>query len=178
LHHCAASNGWCTPSVRSPAPGQVLAYLSRYTHRIAISNRRLVAQGHGRITFTWRDYAHSAAQKRMTLDAAEFIRRFLLHVLPDGFQRIRHYGFLANSQRRAKLALIRRLLDAAPAAIDTATEEPAPSEPDPFKAPPAISIECCFPKLKQFRRVATRFEKTARSFRAIIAIAATILWLR
>jgi hypothetical protein len=120
-------------------PGQVLAYLSRYTHRIAISNRRLVAQGHGRVTFTWRDYAHGAAQKRMTLDAAEFIRRFLLHVLPDGFQRIRHYGFLANGQRKAKLAHIRRLLDAAPAAIDAATEEPAPSEPAPFKAP----CPCC-----------------------------------
>ena len=96
----------------------MLAYLSRYTHRIAISNRRLIAQGQGRVTFSWRDYAHGAAQKRMTPDAAEFIRRFLLHVLPDGFQRIRHYGFLANGQRRAKLALIRRLLDAAPAAID------------------------------------------------------------
>ncbi len=120
-------------------PEQVLAYLSHYTHRIAISNRRLVALEHGRVTFTWRDYAHGAAQKRMTLDAAEFTRRFLLHVLPDGFQRIRHYGFLANSQRRAKLALIRRLLDAAPAAIDGAAEEPAPSEPDPFKAP----CPCC-----------------------------------
>jgi hypothetical protein len=120
-------------------PGQVLAYLSRYTHRIAISNRRLVALDHGRVTFTWRDYAHGAAQKRMTLDAAEFIRRFLLHVLPDGFQRIRYYGFLANGQRRAKLALIRRLLDAAPAAIDGAAEEPAPSEPGPFKAP----CPCC-----------------------------------
>jgi len=120
-------------------PGQVLAYLSRYTHRIAISNRRLVALEHGRVTFTWRDYAHGAAQKRMTLDAAEFIRRFLLHVLPDGFQRIRHYGFLANSQRKAKLALIRRFLGAAPPAIDGATEEPAPPEPYPFKAP----CPCC-----------------------------------
>lgn len=118
-------------------PGQVLAYLSRYTHRIAISNRRLIAIDHGRVTFSWRDYAHGAAQKRLRLDAAEFIRRFLLHVLPDGFQRIRHYGFLANSQRKARLALIRRLLDAAP--IDAATEEPAPSEPDPGKAP----CPCC-----------------------------------
>jgi hypothetical protein len=75
----------------------------------------------------------------MTLDAAEFIRRFLLQVLSDGFQGIRHYGFLANSQRKAKLALIRRLLDAAPAAINGAAEEPAPSEPDPFK----VACPCC-----------------------------------
>jgi hypothetical protein len=92
-------------------PGQVFAYLSRYTHRVAISNRRLVAFDNGRVSFTWKDYAHRAAPRRLTLDGDEFIPRFLLHVLPYGFQR--HYGFLANGHRRAKVALIRRLLDAA-----------------------------------------------------------------
>ncbi len=84
-------------------PEQVLAYLSRYTHRIAISNRRLVALNDSHVAFTWRDYARGRAQKIMRLDAHEFLRRFLLHVFPDGFQRIRHYGFLANGHRRAKL---------------------------------------------------------------------------
>ena len=73
----------------------MLAYLSRYTHRVAISNRRLLVLDNGRVSFAWKDYARGGALKRMTLDAHEFIRRFLLHVLPGGFQRIRHYGFLA-----------------------------------------------------------------------------------
>jgi hypothetical protein len=97
-------------------PEQVLAYLARYTHRVAISNHRLTAIDDERVTFTWRDYRDGARTKPMSLAADEFIRRFLLHVLPDGFQRIRHYGFLANGHRRAKLALIRKLLPAAPVA--------------------------------------------------------------
>lgn len=101
-------------------PEQVLAYLSRYTHRVAISNRRLQAVDDTGVTFGWRDYARGSAPKRMRLDAAEFIRRFLLHVLPAGFQRIRHYGFLANGHRRAKLAVIRKLLDVPPPAAATA----------------------------------------------------------
>ena len=106
----------------------MLAYLSRYTHRVAISNRRLLALDNGRVSFTWRDYAHAAAPKCMKLDVHEFIRRFLLHVLPGGFQRIRHYGFLANGHRKAKVALIRRLLHAAPKAVAMAAvnAEPAP----------------------------------------------------
>ena len=105
-------------------PEQVLAYLARYTHRVAISNHRLAAIDDERVTFTWRDYRDGARAKPMTLAADEFIRRFLLHVLPDGFQRIRHYGFLANGHRRAKLALIRKLL---PAASVAATETPSAS---------------------------------------------------
>jgi len=93
------------------SPDQVLAYLGRYTHRVAIANSRLVAMDETRVRFRWRDYRQENMNKLMTLDAAEFIRRFLLHGLPDGFHRIRHYGFLANGQRRRKLALIRRLLD-------------------------------------------------------------------
>jgi hypothetical protein len=95
-------------------PEQVLAYLSRYTHRVAIANSRLIKLEDGRVSFRWRDYRHGAHSKVMTLAAEEFIRRFLLHALPDGFQRIRHYGFLANGQRADKLALCRRLLAVAP----------------------------------------------------------------
>ncbi len=95
-------------------PEQVLAYLGRYTHRVAIANSRLIKLEDGQVSFRWRDYRHHDKDKVMTLAAAEFIRRFILHALPDGFHRIRHYGFLANGQRAAKLALCRRLL-AAPA---------------------------------------------------------------
>ena len=91
-------------------PEQVLAYLGRYTHRVAISNARLVAVSEWHVAFRWKDYRHHARAKVMTLEADEFIRRFLLHTLPDGFHRIRHYGFLANGHRAAKLALCRRLL--------------------------------------------------------------------
>ncbi len=86
-------------------PEQVLKYLARYTHRVAISNDRLIALEDGRVRFHWKDYAHGNAQKTMTLDAAEFIRRFLLHVLPTGFMKIRHYGFLANRNRREMVSL-------------------------------------------------------------------------
>jgi hypothetical protein len=121
-------------------PDQVLAYLSRYTHRIAISNRRLVALDDSHVAFTWRDYAHGSAKKVMRLEAHEFLRRFLLHVLPDGFQRIRHYGFLANGHRRAKLAAIRRLLAAAPPpTVSPADEEPTTREP----GEPSVPCPCC-----------------------------------
>jgi hypothetical protein len=101
-------------------PDAVLAYLSRYTHRIAIANSRLVAFDGERVTFKWKDYrAKSAARyKLMTLDADEFVRRFLIHVLPDGFHRIRHYGLFANANRAVNIALARRLLGA---------PDPAPS---------------------------------------------------
>ena len=92
-------------------PEQVLKYLARYTHRVAISNQRLVDLEDGEVTFHWKDYAHEGATKTMTLKAIEFIRRFLLHVLPSCFVRIRHYGFLANRVRQEKLALCRSLLD-------------------------------------------------------------------
>ena len=91
-------------------PTQVLKYLARYTHCVAISNRRLVSLENGKVTFRWKDYAHEDRSRTMTLDAAEFIRRFLLHSLPKGFQRIRQYGFLANRVREQKLSLCRELL--------------------------------------------------------------------
>jgi len=91
-------------------PEQVLDYVGRYTHRVAISNNRLLDIEDGQVSFRWKDYLRDSEQKTMTLSAAEFIRRFLLHVLPNGFRRIRHYGFLANRYRREKLAQCRQLL--------------------------------------------------------------------
>jgi hypothetical protein len=95
-------------------PGQVLEYLGRYTHRVALSNDRLLRVDEGRVRFRWKDYARGNRVKTMTLPAEEFLRRFLLHVLPGGFVRIRHFGFLANRGRTAKLARCRALLAAAP----------------------------------------------------------------
>jgi hypothetical protein len=93
-------------------PSQVLAYLTRYTHRVAIGNSRLLSLSDDKVRFRWKDYRQDGKSKVMTLEAGEFIRRFLLHVLPDGFHRIRHYGLFANSHRADKLVLCRKLLDA------------------------------------------------------------------
>lgn len=105
-------------------PDAVLAYLARYTHRVAISNRRLIAFDESSVTFRYKDYRRDGAdrQRIMTLSANEFIRRFLLHVLPSGFHRIRHYGLLAASARKASLERIRTLLSVTPA--------PEPDSPD------------------------------------------------
>jgi hypothetical protein len=91
-------------------PQHVLEYLGRYTHRVAISNWRLLALENGQVSFEWKDYRDGNQSKVMTLPVDEFIRRFLQHALPPGFQRIRYYGFLANCHRQAKLALCRQLL--------------------------------------------------------------------
>jgi hypothetical protein len=92
-------------------PSQVLEYVSRYTHRIAISNRRILSfTTEGRVTFLWRDYADGNRNKVMILDGMEFLRRFLMHVLPERFVRIRYFGFLSNAKRRARIELARRLL--------------------------------------------------------------------
>jgi hypothetical protein len=113
-------------------PAAVLAYLSRYTHRVAISNSRLLALDERGVTFRWKDYRAKGRtrHKTMTLAPDEFMRRFLLHVLPAGFHRIRHYGLLANGARSVNLALARALLSDAPAPsaqaahTDTATAPP------------------------------------------------------
>ena len=99
-------------------PAAVLAYLSRYTHRVAISNQRLLALDERGVTFRWKDYRAKGKtrHKTMTLGADEFMRRFLLHVLPGGFHRIRHYGLLANAERREHLARARELLHVVPTA--------------------------------------------------------------
>ena len=108
-------------------PEAVLAYLARYTHRVAIANSRLVAMDRHGVTFCWKDYrARSAGKtwrKTMTLTAPEFIRRFLLHVLPDGFHRIRHYGLLASSRRAETIARIRQIIAAATPAATEADRE-------------------------------------------------------
>lgn len=95
-------------------PQHVIDYLGRYTHRVAISNHRIVELENGQVTFTWRDRAHGNTEKRMTLSAQEFIRRFLLHILPEGFVKIRHYGILSNRQRHHQLQQCRELLAAPP----------------------------------------------------------------
>jgi hypothetical protein len=107
-------------------PAQVLAYLGRYTHRVAIANSRLVSLTDSTVSFRWKDYRHHGKAKLVPLEAHEFIRRFLLHTLPDGFHRIRHYGFLANGHRAAKLALCRKLLATPP---PEPTVEPAEDAP-------------------------------------------------
>ncbi|TIN20817.1 MAG: IS91 family transposase [Mesorhizobium sp.] len=117
-------------------PEAVLAYLSRYTHRVAISNRRLIHFDEHRVTFRYKDYRRGGAdrQQLMTLATDEFIRRFLLHVLPRGFHRIRHYGLHAGSARKASLAIARELLNVAAPSNDDTTEEP-----DDFRPP----CPCC-----------------------------------
>ena len=106
-------------------PEVVLKYLTRYTHRAAISNHRLLELEDGQVHFRWKDYAHGGRRRTMTLSAIEFVRRFVMHVLPSGFVRIRHYGLLANRHRREKLALCRELLGAA-AASEGEDVEPMP----------------------------------------------------
>ena len=101
-------------------PEQVLDYLGRYTHRVAIANSRLVSLDNGQVSFTWKDCRQDGKTKTMTLPAEEFIRRFLQHTVPDGFHRIRHFGFLANRHRANKLALRRNLFVVPP-------PEPLPS---------------------------------------------------
>jgi hypothetical protein len=124
-------------------PEQVLNYLGRYTHRVAISNNRLLAIDNGKITFHWRDYRHDRRQKIMTLEADEFIRRFLLHVLPDGFQRIRHYGFLSPRSRQAKLALCRQLLGAALTLAAVAPRQDKPDYRDLYEKLTGKSLRDC-----------------------------------
>ena len=117
-------------------PEAVVAYLSRYTHRVALSNRRLVALDDTGVTFRYKDYRRDGVdrQRTMTLSPDEFIRRFLLHVLPKGFHRIRHYGLLASGGRKVNVALARALLAAPPPAE---AEQP---DPPPQSRPPC---PCC-----------------------------------
>ena len=117
-------------------PQAVLAYLSRYTHRVAISNSRLIAFDQDGVAFRYKDYRRDGADRQqiMMLAVDEFIRRFLMHVLPRGFHRIRHYGLLAGSARKASLALARKLLEVAADSEDT-----APAEVDDYRPP----CPCC-----------------------------------
>jgi hypothetical protein len=133
LRHCE----WVVYAKRPFAgPDAVLAYLSRYTHRVAISNSRLIALDERGVSFRWKDYRAKGRSryKAMTLEPGEFMRRFLLHVLPGGFHRIRHYGLLANCSRTANLVLARQLLD------EPLPETPAPPAPD--VAPTFVCAHC------------------------------------
>jgi hypothetical protein len=121
-------------------PAQVLDYVGRYTHRVAISNNRLLSMDSDKVRFRWKDYRDDNRQKSMTLSAEEFIRRFLIHVLPDRFHRIRYFGFLSNCHRAQKLALCRELLGMAPA--EPATDPPADYR-DQFEALTGQSLREC-----------------------------------
>ncbi|MFX0547679.1 IS91 family transposase, partial [Roseovarius sp. S1116L3] len=117
-------------------PEAVLAYLSRYTHRVAISNNRLVSADAETVAFRWKDYRIKSGHRHKVLRLAtgEFIRRFLIHVLPDGFHRIRHYGLLASAQRKTNIARCRALLGA---------KSPAPEPPEVAEAIPLTLREPC-----------------------------------
>jgi hypothetical protein len=123
-------------------PQAVLAYLSRYTHRVAIANSRLIACDRNRVSFRWKDYRAEGRdrQKVMTLATAEFIRRFLIHVLPHGFHRIRHYGLLASGTRADNIARARRLLDV-PAAQPEAGDDSRAEDPE--LKPISHPCPCC-----------------------------------
>jgi hypothetical protein len=131
-------------------PDKVLDYLARYTHRIAISNHRLLTLQDGKVTFTWRDYKHGGTRRNMTVDAHEFIRRFLLHVLPNRFMRVRYYGFLANRYRAEKLQLCRTRIGV------PETPPPDPTEElnwaDLFQSLTGVDPLAC-PQCKQGRMV-------------------------
>jgi predicted RNA-binding Zn-ribbon protein involved in translation (DUF1610 family) len=149
-------------------PEEVLRYLARYTHRVAISNRRLIALGDNGVTFKWKDYRIEGREryKVMTLATSEFIRRFLIHVLPDGFHRIRYYGLLASTTRAENIAQARQLLnvpkpgnDAASAGSTIASEPPTPEHPCPCCGGRMIIIETfargCSPRYRPTTPAAT-----------------------
>jgi hypothetical protein len=150
LHEAAAFRRYLTPVYKAEwlvyakrpfaGPAQVLDYVGRYTHRVAISNNRLVSMGDGKVCFRWKDYRDGSRQKTMSLEAREFIRRFLIHVLPDGFHRIRYFGFLGKCHRARKLARCRELLTMAPAGP---VADPPADYRDRFEALTGQSLRQC-----------------------------------
>lgn len=146
--------------VRKPfgGPEHVLHYLARYTHRVAISNHRFIGMEDGEVTFRWKDYAHGGKQRKMTLAAEEFIRRFLLHVLPRGLVRIRHYGWMANRCRRERAADCRALLG-----MEAPQEQPPEATPVrrcPFCGGAVAVVEMIVPRELR-RRSGTRATDTS-----------------
>jgi hypothetical protein len=132
-------------------PQQVLEYLGRYTHRVAISNNRIISIDNGRVTFTYKDRQKDNEIKKMTLDADELIRRFLLHVLPKGFFKIRYFGFLAHTNKKEQIPLIRKLID--PDA--TLPEKIKESISEMMLRLTGIDITCC-PKCKKGKMIPIR----------------------
>ena len=124
-------------------PRQVLDYVGRYTHRVAISNHRLLDIEDGQVKFRYKDYRNDNQQKVMPLSADEFIRRFLLHVLPDGFHRIRYYGFLGNRHRQEKLERCRQLLGMPSAEQATPATEPPKDYRDRYEELTGVSLRLC-----------------------------------
>jgi hypothetical protein len=124
-------------------PQQVVDYVGRYTHRIAISNHRIVDIEDGQVKFNWRDYRDNNQQKTMTLSAEEFIRRFLLHVLPSGFHRIRYYGFLGNRYRKEKLEHCRQLLGMTPPTPNSFQPQPDEDYRDRYEKLTGHSLREC-----------------------------------
>jgi hypothetical protein len=135
------------------APEHVLRYLGRYTHRVAISNHRLISFDGDQVTFRWRDYARGNKKRKMTLSAEEFIRRFLLHVLPKAFVRIRHFGFMANHQRSVSLDVCRQLLDMAPIVRSTEMTSTGSARLCPTCQGPIIVVERLNPAQVRWRFV-------------------------
>jgi hypothetical protein len=119
----------------------LLHYLARYTHRVAISNHRLIAFDGESVTFRWKDYAQGNKKRKMTVSADEFLRRFLLHTLPRGFVRIRFFGFLAGPRRSRMLQLARQLLEAEPAQAVPVSTTARASFPCPVCAAPMVLVE-------------------------------------
>lgn len=124
-------------------PKQVLDYVGRYTHRVAISNHRLLDIENGQVQFRYKDYRDHSQQKVMTLSADEFIRRFLLHVLPNGFHRIRYYGFLGNRYRQEKLERCRQLLGMVSADLSTPAAESGKDYRDRYEQLTGVSLRLC-----------------------------------
>jgi hypothetical protein len=131
-------------------PQQVLEYVGRYTHRVAISNNRLLDIENGQVRFQWKDYRDDGKIKTMTLSADEFIRRFLLHILPNGFQRIRYYGLLGNRYRKEKLAQCRRLLGMSPPSAPTSPSAAEKDYRDRYEELTGNSLHQC-PQCQQGR---------------------------
>ena len=150
LHEPATFRRYLTPAWKAEwvvyakrpfaGPTQVLDYVARYTHRVAISNNRLVSMDDGKVCFRWKDYRDDNRHKTMTLEAGEFIRRFLIHVLPDGFHRIRYFGFLGNCHRAQKLERCRELLRMVTAESEA---DPPADYRDRFEALTGQSLRVC-----------------------------------
>jgi hypothetical protein len=140
-------------------PKQVLAYLARYTHRVAIANSRLISLAEGKVSFRWKDYRQDGKPKLMTVAAGEFIRRFLLHTLPDGFHRIRHYGLFANGHRANKIELCRKLLAAPSTPVNRGGEDhdEVTANADPPPCP------CCGGRMKIIETLEGAYASRARS---------------
>jgi hypothetical protein len=151
-------------------PAQVLKYLARYTHRVAISNRRLLELKDGKVTFRWKDYAHKSKPSVMTLDATEFIRRFLMHVMPRSFVRIRYYGFMANRHRAENLQRCRQLISS-----EKVPQTENRSAMTPSTGPGEEVVACC-PACRHGRmRIVGRLERQCPRYVEMFFLSSIVL---